>query len=163
MSDLGERLGDVGPTGRDLPERIERAGTNVGVGMVQQVQRSRHEQLLARPALVLLALIAGKSMQGALEDFRVPVVEAGDQIGKGGFIGQVIEDRRAQSPNNGLGVVHPAPHRRNCRLARSPQVDLGSLAPFRVGELRDPPIEVGAGRKATHWISNVGTRRPFGE
>jgi hypothetical protein len=37
------------------------------------------------------------------------------------------------------------------------------LAPFRVGKLRDPPIEVGAGGKATHRTSNVRTHRPGGE
>ena len=130
--------------------------------MLQQLQRSRHEQLLARAALVLLAPITRERVQGTLQDSVVVIVQGGDQIDERGFIGQVIENRRAQSPDDWLRVVHPAPHRRDCRLPGLPQVDLGSLAPFGVGELRDPPIEVGGGGKATHRTSNVRTRRPAG-
>jgi hypothetical protein len=155
---LGERVGDIGPAGRDFPEGVDRAGPDVGVGMVQEVQRSRYEQLLARPARVLLALIAGERVQGALQDLRVLVVQGGNEIDKGGFVSKVIKDRRAQSPDNRLRVMHPAPHRGDGRLARLPQEDLGSLAPFRVGELRDPPVEIGAGGKATHRSSTVRTR-----
>ena len=91
FGDLGERLSDIGPAGHDFPESVDRAGADIGVGVTQEFQRSRDEELLTRPALVLLALITRERVQGSLQNLRVLIVQGGDQIDKCGLVGQVIE------------------------------------------------------------------------
>jgi hypothetical protein len=160
LGHLGERVGDIGPAGDDLSQRVDRAGADVGVGMVEQLQSSRHEELLAGPAFALLAPVTCQRVQRTLQDLGIVVVQGGDQIGERGIVGEVIEEGRAQSPDDRLRVVHAAPYSGECRLAGLPQVELGSLAPFGVRELRDPAIEVGGGRKALHRVGTYARGVP---
>ena len=163
LCDSGERVGDIGPMADDLAKGVDGAGPDVGVAMVQQLERSWYEQLLTGPALVLLASIARQRVQRTLQHLRVVVVQGADQVDNRRFVGQMIEQRRAQAPDDRLRVVHAAPHRGHCLRPGLPQVDLGSLTPFRVGQLRDPSVEVGGRRKAMHRQLTVGTLVTDGE
>ena len=154
---VGERVGDVRPAGDDLAEGVDRAGSDIGIVMMQQLQRSRHEQFLARPALGLLAAVTRQGVQRTLQDSGVLVIQGGDEVDERAFVGEVIEKRRTKAANHRVRVVHAAPHRRQSRLACFPQVDLGPSAPFRVGELRDPSVEVQGGRKPVHRRPTLGT------
>ena len=128
--DVSERVGDIGPAGHDLAEGIDRTGTDIRVVMVQQLECPRHEQLLAGTARVVLAAVTRQCVQRTLQDAGVLIIQGSDEVDERGFVGEMIEDGRTQSPDDRLRVVHAASHGGHGRLARLAQVDLRPSASF---------------------------------
>ena len=60
----------------------------------------------------------------------VLVIQGRDEVDERGFVGEMIEDRRTQTADDRLRVVHAASHGGHRRLARLAQVDLGPSAPL---------------------------------
>ncbi len=128
--DVGKRVDDIRPSGHDLAEGVDRAGPDIGVVMVQQLECPRHEQLLAGTALVLLAAVTRQCVQRTLQDSGVVIIQGSDEVDESGFVGEMVEDRRTQTTDDRLRVVHAAPHGGQGWLTRLAQVDLGPSAPL---------------------------------
>src|SRR5262245_63892308 len=63
LAGVGKRGEDVGPTECDPSERVDGSSSHVGVSVAQELQRAWHEEIVGRPALVLLARVTGECVE----------------------------------------------------------------------------------------------------
>jgi hypothetical protein len=91
-------------------------------------------------------------------DARVLVVERGNEIGKRLLVDEVIEERDADAPDDGLGMLEPPADRGQRGRSRTQQVPLRFLPAVRDPELPHPTVEVVARRHATHCRRRYAAR-----
>jgi hypothetical protein len=76
-----EGSGDIVPVVHDLAQGVDGSGADVWVGVVpEEVQRSRHPEVLTGTACVLFAAIARQRVKRPSADSWILVVERNDQI-----------------------------------------------------------------------------------
>ena len=113
LAGVGERGENVGPTLCDLSERVDRGGAQICVGVAaKELQGAWHEQVVSRPAIVLLACVTGQRVECPRSDRRIVVVERGNEVGDGLLVDQLIEDGDTEPPDDGLRMPEPTADRR---------------------------------------------------
>jgi hypothetical protein len=150
LTGVGERGGDLGSAFTDLSERVDRGGAHVGVRVMEELERTRHEQVVGRATVALLARIARKRVECARADGGILVVERGDEVGDGLLVEELVEECGADAPDDGLPVTETAAERRYRGGPGRQQMALRLLPAVRDRELRDPAVEVVAAWYRTH-------------
>jgi hypothetical protein len=99
-----EGSGDVGPVLCHLAQSVDGSGAYVWVGVPEEVERSRHPEILAGTALVLLAAIASQRVECPGADAWILVLEGEHQLWQRFLVDELIEDPDALLPHDGLSM-----------------------------------------------------------
>jgi hypothetical protein len=142
-----------------VSERVDGGSPHVGVGMMEELEGARHEELFSRTALALLASVTRQRMQREAQHADVFIIEGGDQVGQRVFVNQLVEDSGAHPPHHRLGMMKTGADGGHSSRTGRQQVPSGSLPATRDRQLLHPSVEVTAGRGRTHCADGT----PYGQ
>ena len=125
----GERGEGVGAPWCDLSERVDRGGAQICVRVAaKELQSPRHEQIVTRPAIILLACVTRQRVECPGADRGIVVVERGNEVGDGLLVDELIKDGHTEAPDDGFRMPEPAAQRRQRGRSRSQKMPSGLLA-----------------------------------